>query len=242
MEKCDVIDAKELAAAPTECCPPRPSLGDYPDQQTSSIMYCNPSARSWRSQYAIDPAVLPFHEILPNYGQTPLRILPHSLSERLGAGTVLLKDESCRFGLPAYKILGASWACYRALTKHLHLTSTTPLSVVKAETGTRDVKIYTATDGNWGRAVARTAAMLRVKAHIYAPRIMTESTKQKIRGEGATVIVVDGPYDLAVKEAERASIEKGGILVEDTAWPGYEEIPQVSLMQKYSATAEHPSG
>jgi len=205
-------------------------------------MYYNPSARSWRSQYSIDPAVLPFHEALSDYGQTPLRTLPHSVSERLGLGTVLLKDESRRFGLPAYKILGASWACYRALTKHLRLPSTMPLSAIKAEAGPRNVNFYTATDGNWGRAVARTAAMLGVEAHIYVPRVMTESTKQKIRAERAAVVVVDGDYDLAVKEAERASKEMGGLLVEDTAWPGYEEIPQVRLMHKCFVTAEYLSG
>lgn len=193
-------------------------------------MYCNPLARSWKSQYSIDSEVLRFHEDLSEYGQTPLRTLPRSLSERLGVGTILLKDESSRFGLPAYKILGASWGCYRALTKHLRLSPNTPISSVKAEAEAKSIRFYTATDGNWGRAVARTATMLGVKAHVYVPQVMTESTKQKIQGEDAVVTVADGDYDLAVKEAERASIETGGLLVEDTAWPGYEEIPQVSFL------------
>jgi diaminopropionate ammonia-lyase len=206
------------------------------------VMYCNPSARSWQSQYSIDSAVLSYHETLPDYGWTPLRTLPHSVSKRLGVGAVLLKDESRRFGLPAYKILGASWACYRALTKHLCLPSAIPVSALKAVAATRSVNIYTATDGNWGRAVARTAAMLGVEAHIYVPRVMMDNTKRKIQDERAAVLVVDGDYDLAVKEAERASIEMGGLLIEDTAWPGYEEIPQVSLIHKSCATAEHLSG
>lgn len=205
-------------------------------------MYHNPSARSWRSQYNIDPAVLPFHEALPEYGQTPLRALPHSVCERLGVGTILLKDESRRFGLPAYKTLGASWACHRSLAKHLHLIPTIPLSALKAEAETRIVKVYTATEGNWGRAVARTAALMGVQARVYVPRVMTESTKQKIRGERAVVVVVDGDYDLAVKEAERVSIEMGGLLIADTAWPGYEKIPQVRLMHECFVTAEHVSG
>ncbi len=90
--------------------------------------------------------------------------------------------------------------------------------------------------------MARTAAMLGVEVHIYVPRVMMDSTKRKIRDERAAVLVVDGDYDLAVKEAERASIEMGGLLIEDTAWPGYEEIPQVSLIHKSFATAEHLSG
>ena len=36
---------------------------------------------------------------------------------------------------------------------------------------------------------------------------------------------------MAVKEAERGAIARsGGLLIEDTAWPGYEIIPQVSMM------------
>ena len=94
----------------------------------------------------------------------------------------------------------------------------------------KDVKFYTATDGNWGRAVAHMGTMLGAKSQIYVPKIMTENTRNKIRHEGADVIVVDGEYDLAVKEAERISIlDTGGLLIEDTAWPGYEKIPQVSL-------------
>ena len=75
------------------------------------------------------------------------------------------------------------------------------------------------------------AKILGVTAQIHVPKVMVEATKQKIRQEGAEVIVADGDYDTAVKEAERAAIaQPGGLLIEDTAWPGYEEIPQVSMM------------
>ena len=191
-------------------------------------MYTNPSARTWRSQYTIDPDILPFHKTLPNYAQTPLRRLPQSFSDDLGTGPIFLKDESHRFGLPAYKILGASWGCYRAVTKHVGLSPTTPLEEVKKIISQRDVRFYTATDGNWGRAVARMGTMLGAKACIYVPKVMIESTREKIRLEGAEVIGVNGDYDLAVKKAEGDSIETGGLLIEDTAWLGYEEIPQVS--------------
>ena len=78
--------------------------------------------------------------------------------------------------------------------------------------------------------MAHMADNLGVRARIYVPRVMVEATKQKIRQEGAEVIVVDGDYDVAVKEAERAAIvQPGGLLIEDTAWPGYESIPQVSM-------------
>ena len=75
------------------------------------------------------------------------------------------------------------------------------------------------------------AKILGATAVVYVPKIMVDATKQKIRQEGAEVIVVDGDYDIAVKEAETSAIaQPGGLLIEDTAWPGYEEIPQVGTM------------
>lgn len=193
-----------------------------------ATMYSNSSARAWKSQYKVDPAVLLFHQTLPNYGQSPLHELPQSFSEQLGVGSILMKDESHRFSLPAYKILGASWGCYRVVTKELGLPLTTPLEKVKEAAKLAAFQYYTATDGNWGRSVARMASILGADAHIYVPKVMIEGTRQKIAQEGATVIVVDGEYDQAVEEAERACLGTGGLLIEDTAWQGYEEIPQVS--------------
>ena len=190
-------------------------------------MFHNPSARTWKSQYTIDPAILPFHKTLPEYAQTPLRRLPDSFAEQLGAGSIFVKDESSRNGLPAYKILGASWGCYRTVIKHLNLPQTTSLAEAKKAAEHANFQFYAATDGNHGRAVARMATLLGAQVHIFVPKIMTEDTKQKMAQEGAQIIVVDGEYDAAVKEAERASNEKGGLLIQDTAWPGYEEIPQV---------------
>ena len=193
-------------------------------------MYHNPSAISWKSEYAVRASVLKFHETLPYYGKTPLVKLPTELCERLKVGTILLKDESHRFGLPSYKILGASWGCICTVTRSLGIPQTALLSEIKQLVAVSKYTFYTATDGNWGRAVARMAGILGATARIYVPKIMVEATKQRIRQEGAEVIVVDGDYDMAVREAERAAIaQANGLLIEDTAWPGYEEIPQVSM-------------
>lgn len=195
-------------------------------------MYHNPSARSWKSKYAVKPSVLKFHGTLPDYDKTPLLRLPAKFCERLGVGTILLKDESHRFGLPSYKILGASWGCMRTVTQSLGIPATTSISAVKALLTVNKYTFCTATDGNWGRAVTRMAKILGANALIYVPKVMVEATKQKIRQEGAEVIVVDGDYDMAVKEAEKAAATKpDGLLIEDTAWPGYEEIPQVSMVR-----------
>lgn len=195
-------------------------------------MYHNPSARLWRSKYAVNKSVLNYHETLPDYGKTPLLELPAKFNELLGVGTILLKDESHRFGLPSYKILGASWGCICTVTQSLGILPTAPLPEIKQLVAVAQCTLHTATDGNWGRAVARMADVLGATARIYVPKIMVETTKQKIRQEGAEVIVVDGDYDMAVKEAERAAAARpGGLLIEDTAWPGYEVIPQVSTMR-----------
>lgn len=205
-------------------------------------MYTNPSARSWRNNYSVDPAILPFHTALSEYGPTPLRALPQWFADRYRVAQVLIKDESYRFGLPAYKILGASWGCYRAVAKHLNLPPTIPLAEIRTAAEHARLRFYTATDGNWGRAVARMGALLGATAIIYVPKVMVESTKRKIVQEGARVIVSDGDYDLAVKEAERDSRESAGMLIEDTAWPGYEDIPQVSLGMILCPNAETTSG
>ena len=194
-------------------------------------MYHNPSALSWKSKYSVEAPVLGFHKTIPDYDTTPLLNLPAKLCQQQGVGTILLKDESHRFGLPSYKILGASWGCVRTVAQSVGVLPTTPLSEIKQLVAAAKHIFYTATDGNWGRAVTRMAKILGATAVVYVPKVMVAATKQKIRQEGAEVIVVDGDYDMAVKEAERSAIaQPGGLLIEDTAWPGYEGIPQVSMM------------
>ena len=100
------------------------------------------------------------------------------------------------------------------------------------------LELYTATDGNHGRAVARMAKIFGVVAKVYVPSIMEQSTRALIAQEGAVVMVVDGDYDTAVKRSEEESVEANGILIQDTAWPGYEEIPQVSLIDVQPTNAE----
>ena len=90
------------------------------------------------------------------------------------------------------------------------------------------MELVTCTEGNWGRAVARMAKYLGVKAVIFVPDFMDEATAGKIRSEGATVVVVDGDYDFSIEKAkEEAEKAGGGMLVMDVSWEGYDEIPEV---------------
>jgi diaminopropionate ammonia-lyase len=89
-----------------------------------------------------------------------------------------------------------------------------------------ETTICTMTDGNHGRAVAHIAKKLGCKCKIYVPQNMVEERKQAILGEGAEIIVVDGGYDDAIEEVKRIAEENGYHLISDTAWPGYEQVPE----------------
>ena len=147
------------------------------------------------------------------------------LADSLGLGKVFVKDESSRLGLPAFKILGASWAVYRALEERVGNDGfgdweTIDDLKVKLEP-LRPLTLVAATDGNHGRAVARVARLLGLGAKIFVPRDMAPARREAIAGEGAEVVVVDGTYDDAVE----ISAEAEGFLISDTSWPGYERIP-----------------
>lgn len=174
--------------------------------------FSNPAARRWSMPATApdsgDTAVRDFHRTLPGYAPTPLVDLP-ALAAELGVVRVLVKDESSRLGLPAFKVLGASWACRQVLAR------------------TPGAHLVTATDGNHGRAVARTARELGTGATVFVPAVMLESTAALIASEGAEVVRIEGDYDEAVRTAaEHAAASADRELVQDTAWEGYEDVPQ----------------
>ncbi|MSO58053.1 MAG: pyridoxal-phosphate dependent enzyme [Thermoleophilia bacterium] len=152
---------------------------------------------------------LAVHRALPGYAPTPLVSCSHTAAA-LGVATVLAKDESLRFGLPAFKMLGVTYAARAA--------------VEAAGPGAQT--LVAATDGNHGRALARVAAELGLAARIHVPRGLDPGRVAAIAAEGAEVVVEDGSYDDAVR-ASGASLGVGDVLVSDTAWKGYEEIPRL---------------
>jgi diaminopropionate ammonia-lyase len=156
-----------------------------------------------------DDAPFRFHRGLPGYAPTPLIDAPQ-LAEEWGVGRVLLKFEDDRFGLPAFKYLGVSWAAERLLGPPPH------------EPG---LELIAATDGNHGRAVARAARLAGLGATILVPAETVQARIDAIAAEGAAVQVVDGSYDDAVRlSAELASEQR--LVLSDTSWPGYEEVPR----------------
>ena len=165
-----------------------------------------------------------FHRAMEGYSPSSLIDSPE-LAAPMGVGRVLLKAELERFGLPAFKILGASWAAERLL-------------------GDRDdVTLVTATDGNHGRAVARVARMRGLRAHILVPAGTAQARIDGIASEGAEVEVVDGSYDEAVDKAKTMAGDTY-VVVSDTSWPGYHEVPGwiVEGYQTIFSEADEQSG
>lgn len=180
--------------------------------------------------------VYDFHKSLPGYKATPLVELDN-LAKYYGVKKVWLKDESKRFGLNAFKVLGGSYAIGKYLSQKLGKDmSELPFNVlisdeIKKQLG--DVTFVTATDGNHGRGVAWVANKLRQKSVVYMPKGSAQMRFDAIAREGADVTITDLNYDDAVRLANKGAQEHGWIMVQDTAWDGYEEIP-LWIMQGYS--------
>lgn len=171
-------------------------------------------------------ALKAFHSSLPGYRVTPLVGLP-DVAEGLGVKAVFVKDESCRAGLPSFKILGASWATFKALCQRFQVPTSTKLDDLKRLSQDQRIELYAATDGNHGRAVAYMAQSLGITAHIFVPRTLDGYTKDKLKATGFTVNQDNDDYDAAVAKAYAESQKNtNGLLIQDTAFKGYEELPK----------------
>lgn len=183
----------------------------------------------------VEEKVKAYHQSFPVYQETPLARLKETARE-LGVGEIYVKDESYRFGLNAFKVLGGSYAMVHYLADRLgkpmeevdyrFLTSETSRKALG------DITFVTATDGNHGRGVAWTARQLRQKSVVYMPEGSAQERLDNIRAEGADASITNLNYDDAVRLANRQAEEKGWVMVQDTAWEGYESIPRW-IMQGY---------
>jgi diaminopropionate ammonia-lyase len=190
-----------------------------------SVLWASrPGARTWKS-LPVRRKATQFHASMPGYRPTPLVELPE-LATELGVGAVFVKDESDRLGLPAFKILGASWAVNCALSQRSGFDEPAR-SLTELRERSAPVTLVTATDGNHGRALGRMAALLGLAARIYVPAGTAQQTVEAITREGAQVAQTDLIYDEVVWAAASSTAgHRGDLLVQDTAWRGYEQIPQ----------------
>lgn len=180
-----------------------------------------------------------FHEGFPGYEPTPLVCLS-ALAEKLGVSSFAVKDESKRFGLNAFKALGGSYAIAKIVCEKLGI-ALDENTFSKLRSGIFDDKLkgmtfITATDGNHGRGVAWTAKMLGCRAVVYLPEGSAEERLRNILALGADAEITKLNYDDTVRYAAFIAEKNGWVLVQDTSWNGYEEIP-AAIMQGYTTLA-----
>ncbi|MEP6782928.1 MAG: diaminopropionate ammonia-lyase [Acidobacteriota bacterium] len=154
-----------------------------------------------------------FHD-RPSLAPTPTVALP-DLAQTLEIGAVAAKDESARFGLNAFKLLGVRFAIETLLREGTLRAGQT---------------VVCASEGNHGRAVARAAAEAGCASRVYMARDAAHARVEAIAGEGADVIRVDGSYDDAVRLLQDEAAAHGWTIISDTSWPGYERIPFLIML------------
>lgn len=181
-----------------------------------------------------------FHESFKEYEKTPLVRL-RGMAEQLGVSEVFVKDESFRFGLNAFKVLGASYAIGKHLAQKLGKDiSEIPFSVLKSEETKKqlgDLTFVTTTDGNHGRGVAWMAKQLGYKGVVYMPKGSTEIRLNNIAEMGAEVSITEWNYDDTVRFTAEQALKNGWEVIQDTAWDGYKDVP-TWIMQGYSTLAQ----
>lgn len=180
-----------------------------------------------------------FHRSFPVYQETPLQSLG-ALAGHVGVKGIFIKDESYRFGLNAFKVLGGSYAIgnYIAECAGEDIADMDYETLVSDEIRkkTGELTFISATDGNHGRGVAWTANQLKQNCIIHMPKGSAAERLFHIRQEGAVADITDLNYDDAVRLSDREARENGYVLVQDTSWPGYEEIPS-NIIKGYTTMA-----
>jgi diaminopropionate ammonia-lyase len=189
----------------------------------------------WRTE-RVPSAIQEFHRNLPGYRPSPLTEVP-SIATELGVGRVFVKDESSRFGLPAFKMVGASYAVSRVLSARVGSPEIAlGLDELRSRLADQDqVTLVAATDGNHGRAVAHMASLLGLPSRIFVSAYLSKDAWAAIESEGADVVGIEAEYDQVVAAARTWVSDAGGsaLHIQDTAWPGYTDMPQL-IVDGYS--------
>ena len=177
-----------------------------------------------------------FHRTYEGFEETPLHSL-RKLASFVGVDKIYMKDESYRFGLNAFKVLGGVYALgqyvAKVLRKNINELSFEELKSPEVKEQLGDLTFISTTDGNHGRGVAWAARELGFKARIYMPAGSAEERLQNIKNEGAYAEMTTMNYDDTVRYTSQLAAENGWIIVQDTMWEGYEEIP-LWIMQGYT--------
>lgn len=177
-----------------------------------------------------------FHRQIPGFRQTPLVSLSH-LAHMLGVDGIYVKDESQRLELNSFKVMGGSFAIFRYIQTRLGISddkmSYKYLLSKECKDKLGTITFASATDGNHGRGIAWASRMLGHDCKIYVHKDTSAARINAIRMYGAEVTVVDGNYDDAVRKVAEDARENGWVIISDTSWPGYTEVP-TWIMQGYT--------
>ncbi|MEX3738957.1 diaminopropionate ammonia-lyase [Mycolicibacterium porcinum] len=179
-----------------------------------------------------------WHKTMPGYTPTELVHVP-TLAESLGVKNVWVKNEQERFGLPSFKIIGASWAVNMTLSALCGQRPAGSFAHLRRQVSGREFTLTCATDGNHGRAVARIARDLGLSAVVYVPSTISGPRIEAIRSEGAEVVVAYASYDETVQfVADQVRRNPHYVLISDTSWPGYEDVPAAVIAGYATIMAE----
>ncbi len=201
----------------------------------------HPMPENSKEDFSLEKAekVQAFHKSFPMYSVTPLVNLQNT-ARKMSVKNIYIKDESKRFGLNAFKVLGGSYAIGRYLGERLGIPEDKltyeALTDKRVKEKIGDITFVTATDGNHGRGVAWAAKELGFKSVVYMPKGSAEERLENIRKAGADASITDMNYDDCVRLSRKMADEKGWVVVQDTAWEGYEKIP-AWIMQGYGTMA-----
>jgi diaminopropionate ammonia-lyase len=175
--------------------------------------------------------VFKFHQSLPGYQPTKTHSLEQFASQSC-IQKIYLKDESTRFDLKAFKVLGASYAMAEILAKYLGLNEINFEQIVAQKNHYKDLVFATTTDGNHGRAVAWSAQKFGCKAIVTMPKGSSINRLNAIKAYGAEAHISKMGYDDCVQAVNQQAQQNNWILIQDTSWAGYEDIP-MRIMQGY---------
>ncbi|PWC58093.1 diaminopropionate ammonia-lyase [Azospirillum sp. TSH7] len=224
------------AVSPSSCLPRH-----FSNPHADHDRVYGPSERAILSRAAFEEAMAEIGA-WPGYAPTPLRSLP-GLAREAGIDRLWYKDESARFALGSFKALGGAYAVLRLLAREVTArVPGVPVTALDLVVGryakvTRTLTVTTATDGNHGRSVAWGAQVFGCNCVVYVPAACTPGRRDAIRAYGARVVVVDGPYDDAVRRAAADAAEQGWFVVSDTSYSGYMDVPR-DVMQGYTMMVE----
>lgn len=170
-------------------------------------------------------------DLCPVARPTALHAMP-TLARRLGVGQLFVKDESTRLGLGSFKALGGAYAVLQIVLDDAARRLGRPVAPqeitgpeIRSIAG--GLTVACATDGNHGRSVAAGARFIGCRAVIFIHAGVSAKRAAAIKAYGAEIRRVEGVYDDAVAAAAREAETNGWTIVSDTAWPGYERIPQL---------------